>query len=444
VISEESSHETVASAPKPTLAVIDAVAIIVGIVVGVGIFRAPSMVAANVDNALGFLLVWPLGGLISLLGALCYAELATAYPHAGGEYHYLVRAFGREIGWLFAWARLTVTQTGSIALLAFVFGDYAAQLLPLGQYGTSLYAAMAVVGLTLLNAIGIQQSKWTQNLLTAAKLLGFLGVFWVGLRFTAAAPFPAESPQGSYGLAMIFVLLTYGGWSEAAYLSAELQQVQRNMARVLVGGISIISVIFLLTNLAYLQGLGLVAIARSDAVAADLMRRAWGDGGAAFISVLIAISALGAAHGTILTGARTHYAVGQDFSRFRQLGHWHPVTHTPVNALLLQSAIALGLVLLGTLTRSGFETMVDYTAPVFWCFLLLTVGSLFILRQKEPAVTRPFRVPLYPLTPLLFCAVAAYMLYASLRYTGFGALVGVAVLLAGLPVLLVLRLGQPD
>ncbi len=431
--------------PTPTLAVLDVVAVIVGIVVGVGIFRAPSIVAANVRNELGFMLIWPLGGLVSLLGVLCYAELATAYPHAGGEYHYLVRAFGKETAWLFAWARLAVIQTGSIAILAFVFGDYVSQLLPLGDYSASIYAALAIAGLTLLNAIGIQQSKWTQNLLTATKVLGLMVVFLVGLFFTSTvAPSPAPSAPGSYGLAMIFVLLTYGGWSEAAYLSAELQHVQRNMTRALVWGISLITVIFLLTNLAYLKGLGLSAMAQSDAVAADLMRRTLGEGSVYFISILIAVSVLGATNGTILTGARTNYAVGQDFALFRGLGQWHQTTHTPVNALLVQGAIALGLVLLGTLTRSGFETMVDYTAPVFWFFLLLTALSLFILRQKEPTVDRPFRVPLYPLTPLLFCGTAAYMLYASLRYTGLGALVGVAVLLAGLPVLLWMRVWKTD
>ncbi len=433
------------ASPKPTLAVIDVVAVIVGIVVGVGIFRAPSIVAANVGNELGFMLIWPLGGLISLLGALCYSELATTYPHAGGEYHYLVRAFGKEVAWLFAWARLTVIQTGSIALLSFVAGDYLSQLFSLGDYSASIYAALAILWLTLPNAIGIQPSKWTQKLLTAAKLLGLMVVFWVGLFFLpTAAPAAAPPAHGSYGLAMIFVLLTYGGWSEAAYLSAELQDVQRNMTRALVLGISLITMIFLLTNLAYLKGLGISAMAQSDAVAADLMRQAFGQGGAHFISLLIAVSSLGAANGTILTGARTNYALGQDFSLFRSLGQWRETTQTPVNALLVQSAIALGLVLLGTLTRSGFETMVDYTAPVFWFFLLLTALSLFILRQKEPTVDRPFRVPLYPLTPLLFCGTAAYMLYASLRYTSLGALVGVAVLLAGLPILLLMRFRKTD
>ncbi|MGV2828112.1 APC family permease [Myxosarcina sp. GI1(2024)] len=428
--------------PQPTLNAIEAGAVIVGVVVGVGIFKTPALVAANVSNEIGFLFIWLLGGSISLLGALCYGELATAYPHAGGEYHYLTRSFGKEIALLFAWARLSVMQTGSIALLAFVFGDYCSQLLPLNDLISSIYAALAVIILTGINLLGIQPSKWLQNWLTAAKLLGLLFIFGVGLALTSASDPAASSTsnsEGSYGSAMIFVLLTYGGWSEAAYLSAEIQEVQRNMVRVLVGSIAAIALVFLLVNFAYLRGLGLNAIADSEAVGADLMRRFMGEVGAKFISLLIAVSALGAMQGTIFTGARTNYALGQNWRLFGWLGRWNERTQTPLNALMMQSVIALALILLGTLTRDGFATMVEYTAPVFWFFLLLTTLSLFVLRTVEPEVTRAFRVPLYPLTPLLFCASCVYLLQASLTYTGIGALVGVGVLLSGVPLLLMVK-----
>ena len=428
--------------PQPTFNVIEAGAVVVGVVIGVGIFKTPALVATNVDSEISFLLIWLLGGLISFIGAVCYAELATAYPHPGGEYHYLTRSFGKEIALLFAWARLSVMQTGSIALLAFVFGDYCSQLIPLGNHASAIYAALAVITLTLINAMGIQPSKWLQNWLTAAKLLGLLFVFFAGLAVTSSATSMASSPsnpEGSYGLAMIFVLLTFGGWSEAAYLSAEIQDVQRNMVRVLVGSIGAIALIFLLVNFAYLKGLGLNAIANSEAVAADLMLQVLGESGAQFISLLIAVSALGAIQGTILTGARTNYALGQDWKLFSWLGRWDERTQTPLNALLIQGAITLALILLGTLTRSGFATMVEFTAPVFWFFLLLTTLSIFVLRSLEPEVSRSFRVPFYPLTPLLFCVTCVYMLQASLTYTGIGALVGVVVLLSGIPLLLVAR-----
>ena len=281
---------TVDPNPQPNFNAIEAGAVIVGIVVGVGIFKTPALVAANVSSESSFLLIWLLGGLISLMGALCYGELATAYPDAGGEYHYLTRSFGQEIALLFAWARLSVMQTGSVALLAFVFGDYLSQLFPLGEGTSSICAALAVMILTGINALGIQPSKWLQNWLTAAKLLGLLFIFCVGVAWTSSSAAEVSSVSNtdrSYGSAMIYVLLTYGGWSEAAYLSAELQDVKRNMVRVLVGSISAIALVFLLVNYTYLKGLGLNAIANSEAVAADLMRQVLGFAGAQFISLLV-------------------------------------------------------------------------------------------------------------------------------------------------------------
>jgi basic amino acid/polyamine antiporter, APA family len=209
------------SAPRPMLSVLDAVALIVGVVVGAGIFKTPALVATHAGDADLFLLAWLLGGVISLIGALCYAELATAYPHTGGDYHYLRRAFGQDIGFLFAWARMMVLQTGSIAMLGFVFGDYASQLLPIGQGGAALYAALAITLVTTLNLFGVQQGKLAQKLLTTAKVLGVLSIVVAGL-LIAAPPTPdvtAEAPpRSAFGPAMIFVLLTYGGWNEAAYI----------------------------------------------------------------------------------------------------------------------------------------------------------------------------------------------------------------------------------
>ncbi|MEP0881593.1 amino acid permease [Trichocoleus sp. ST-U3] len=434
------------AAPKPALAFVDAIALIVGIVIGAGIFETPSLVAAASGSEAIALSLWILGGGMSLVGALCYAELATAYPHAGGNYYYLMRAFGKNIAFFFAWARMTVIQTGSIALLAFVFGDYASQLLRLGNYSSSLYAGIAIALLTGLNIIGVQQGKWAQNWLTVAKVGGLLLVVIGGLAFAVPSlpevPAAPAKSQTNFGMAMLFVLLSYGGWNEAAYISAELRNVNRNMVRSLLVSIGIITTIYLAINFAYIHGLGLANMAASEAVAADLMRRAVGEPGAWFISFLIAISTLGAINATIFTGARTNYALGQDFSLFSFLGRWHHRASTPANALLVQGAIALALVFLGTLTREGFKTMVDYTAPVFWFFFLLSGISLLVLRVREPQVVRPFRVPLYPLTPLLFCAICAYLLYSSVAYTGVGALVGVAVAIAGAPLLLLSRRRQ--
>jgi basic amino acid/polyamine antiporter, APA family len=429
--------EPTLSTPKQTLSTIDASALIVGMVVGVGIFETPALVAANAASAEVALMAWLLGGIMSFVGALCYAELATAYPDAGGTYFYLMRAFGKKLAFLFAWARMMVIQTGSIALLTFVFGDYASQLLGLGEYSSAIYASLAIALLTTLNIVGITQGKWTQNLLTVAKVLGLLLVIGVGIFVATAQPAattPAPTQQTTFGLAMVFVLLTYGGWNEAAYLSAEVRNSQRNMVRVLLGSIAIVAIIYVLINLAYLHGLGLGGMAKSQAPAADMMRLVFGETGARFISFLIAVSALGSANATIFTGARTNYALGRDFRLFAFLGRWN--NSTPKNALIVQGAIALTLVILGAMTRKGFETMVDFTAPVFWFFFLLSGIALFVLRIREPEVSRPFRVPIYPIIPLLFCATCAYLLYSSINYTGIGGSMGVIVLLTGVPILM--------
>jgi basic amino acid/polyamine antiporter, APA family len=222
-------------------------------------------------------------------------------------------------------------------------------------------------------------------------------------------------------------------------MSGEVRNPRRNMVWSLLWGISLIATIFILANLAYLKGLGLTAMSGSEVVAADVMRRVAGPGGATFVSMLIAIAALGSMNATTFTGARSIYALGQDYRPLSFLGRWRGGGSTPANALVMQGSLALLLVLLGAWARDGFVTMVEYTAPVFWFFFLLVGLSLFVLRTQEPERPRPFRVPLYPVTPLIFCITCVYMLHSSLAYTGPGAVVGVAVLLAGVPLLFLAR-----
>ena len=425
-------------APRPLLHTRDVASLVVGIVIGAGMFSVPAVVAANSAGPVEMMLAWLVGGALSIAGALCYAELATAHPHPGGEYHFLRLAWGPRLAFLFAWARLTVIPTGSIALLAFIFGDYASQILPLGALSAALFAAGAVVVLTAINAVGLRSGKRTQNLLTALQTAGVVAIILAGLLLepsTAPATTTTTTTQ-HWGLVLIFVMLAYGGWNEAAYVSAEVVAERRTLPRALIGSIAAVTLLYLLMNLAYLRVLGVEAMAGSDAVAADMMRRVLGDRGAQAISAVVAVAALTSANATMLMSARTGYAFGQDTPMFALLGRWHATLHGPVNALLVQSAIALALVGLGAWTRRGFETMVEYTAPVFWLFFLLTGLALFRLRRRAPAVASPFRVPLYPLTPVLFCAMCAYLLYASVRHTGIGALLGVAVLAVGGVVLL--------
>jgi amino acid transporter len=436
-----------AIALKPTLSLIDTVAIIVGIVVGASIFETPSLVAANAGSTANVLLTWGLGGVISLIGALCYAELATNYPHPGGTYYYLKRSFGKAIAFLFAWTRLSVIQTGSIALLAFVFGDYASQLWRWGDFSSAIYAAIAIVLLTGLNLLGIRQGKQTQTLLAFLQITGLIVISAIALAISfslisVSTGEPtiittdlaqSDSAPSNIGLMMVFILLSYGGWNEAAYISAEVRDGRQNIVRALVWSIGIITALYLFINWALIRGLGLTQMAESQAVVADLMRFSLGDTGAVLTSLLVAIATICSLNATIITGARANYALGRDFSIFAFLKRGQG--NTPSNALILQAAIALLLVVVGTFTRQGFETMVDFTAPAFWFFFLLSGISLFILRRRDRNVERYFSVPFYPLTPLMFCGICAYMLRSSLVYTGWGGLLGAIVPLLGLPLL---------
>lgn len=430
---------------KSSLGSGDAVALIVGIVIGAGIFRSPSLVASSVDSEGLLLAAWALGGVVSFIGALCYAELIATFPNTGGDYYFILKAFGKKTAFLFAWARLSVVQTGSIALLAFIFGDYMAQLYSLGEYSSVIYAAVIVILLTGINVMGVRLGAGTQKLLTFLEILGIVLVIAVGFFFVPAAPEIAapitttgEDGFAGLGLAMVFVLLTFGGWNEAAYIAAELKTGSRLMVRALIISIIAITVIYFAVNMAYLRGLGLQGMARSSTVAGDLLQNAFGENGLIIMAIIVAVSALTSANATIFTGARSNYALGRDFPAFSALGKWDKKASGPVNAFLLQGIISLLLISLGLFSRSGFETMVEYTAPVFWFFFLLVGLSLFLLRIKEPNIERPFKVPLYPLTPLVFCLSSGYLLYSSIAYTGWGALVGIGVLLAGILIQLVI------
>ncbi len=435
------------SSPKPVLRLIDAMVLIVGLVIGAGIFRAPSVVAANSPDTSWFFGAWILGGVISLIGALCYSELSSTFPNAGGDYHFLKMAFGKRFSFLFAWSRVTVTQTGSIALLSYIAGDYMTQLFPLGIYSSALYAIGIVLLLTLFNVLGIQFGTGLQKFLTSLQFIGIFIIVLAGFFIEPATSTTIIEQTAAYGLsssssislALIFVLLTFGGWNEAAYISSELRTGSRNMALVLIISILVITLIYLLINMAYLKVLGLEGMAASDAVGVDMMRATLGEKGVVLIGVLVSLSALASLNTTIFTGARSNYALGKDFKPLSFLGKWNGERSAPVNSLILQGLIATILIIFGAFTRDGFESMVDFTAPVFWFFFLSTGLSLFVLRRKKPEVKRPFKVPLYPLTPLLFVVFCAYMLYSSLSVTGVGALVGVGVLLTGLIFLFFLR-----
>jgi amino acid transporter len=433
------------SAPKPLLSVTDGVFLTVGMVIGVGIFKAPSIVAGNTSGTAEFLFAWLLGGIISLCGALVYAELAARHPETGGEYTFLQQAFGRGVSFLFAWSRMTVIQTGAIAAVAFVFGEYATAIYSLGANSTAIYAVLCVLAVTLLNFVGTLESKTLQKVMETLLIAGLLALAAAGFMSGGTPQPPKAGGGGDFLFAMMFVLFTFGGWNEAAYLSGEVREPRRNMLKVLVGGIVAVTALYMLVNLGYLAALGQGGIAGSKAVGADVMRLAVGDSGAVVLSLIVCVSALTTINAAVFTGARTNFAMGRDFPLFAALGSWRERGSTPANALLLQGAITLVLVVAAAATtKDGFDAMVAYTAPVFWTFFLLTGIALFVFRARE-RVTVNFKVPLYPVVPAIFCAMCGFMLWKAVSYImnpqygpKFGNLVlaGLLVMLAGIPLYL--------
>jgi len=298
--------------------------------------------------------------------------------------------------------------------------------------------------LTLLNLAGTLQSKTLQKVMETALIAGLV-IFSLAALLIGGTPKPSTGAGGgSFGFAMIFVLLAFGGWNEAAYLAGEVRDGGRNMVRILVWGVVAVTALYLLVNLAYLAVLGHGGIKESKAVAADVMRAIAGEKGAVLLALLVCVSVLTTMNAAIFTGARTTYALGRDFRFLAMLGNWRDSGSTPANALLLQGAITLVLVAASALTPDGFNAMVAYTSPVFWTFFLLTGLTLFVFRKREGAASA-FRVPLYPVVPLAFCLACAYMLYSSINYVRFAVqfgtpvLAGLAIMALGIPLYFVAR-----
>ncbi|MEA3364634.1 MAG: amino acid permease [Candidatus Hydrogenedentes bacterium] len=397
------------------MSLFDSTCIIVGIIVGAGIFETAPTVAGAMGAAGGILGIWLVGGLMALAGALCYAELATAYPHQGGDYVYLNRAYGSWAGYLFGWSQLAIIRPGDIALMAFIFARYA-QTLYAPFPGTGVfYAILAVVGLTTINILGVQEGKWTQNLLTVAKAAGLLLIVAAGLLGRGTQDAGGEAGTMTLGgvpLALILVMFTFGGWNEMAYVSAEVKRPEKNIARALVLGTAAVTLLYLGVNGAYLSVLGAKGMASSSAVAVDTVAPVLADIAARAVSVLICISALGAVNGLVFTGARISYAMGVDHPVFSRMGRWSERFGTPVWALVVQGILSIAIIVLA----GSFIDTILYTAPVVWLFFLATGISVFVLRRFEPETPRPFKVIGFPVTPVLFCACAAFMLYSCVTY----------------------------
>ncbi len=432
-------------APTRQLSLFDSTSIIVGIIIGTGIYGTAPTVASSSPHATGVLMYWIIGGILSLAGALCYAEMASAYPEEGADYVYLNRAFGPFAGYQFAWGQMVVGRPGTIAPMALVFASYAEPLLwpdtasKLGTSNTQVALAVgATVVLTGLNILGVRGGTWTQNLLTVIKSLGLLAILAVAC--VSPGP-PAEAPAATLAwnpnLAMILVLFTFGGWSEMAFVSAEVRNPEKNLTRALVLGTTAVTLLYVLVNAAFLYALGHAGMANSKEVAIDTVETVFPGIAARAIGALVCISALGAANGLIFTGARIPYALGQEHSAFRKLGTWSTRFGTPVWALLFQGGLSISVILI---FREFLQTLF-YTTAVIWSFYLATGVALFVLRAKAPDQPRPYRVTGYPFTPIIFCASCVFLIYSAITFSppwaeqaGLkGTAFGVLALVAGWP-----------
>lgn len=422
--------------PQHHLGIHHGIAMCAGMVIGSGIFKSTPTVAANVGSSSGLFLVWLIGGILSFVGALCFAEMATAFPDAGGDYHFLRKAYGRKLAFLFAWSRFAVIHTGFIAILAYVFADYVGAVVPLGAHGTGFLAVGTIVLLCLINLRGARSGMEAQTGFVSIVVCGMLALGAAGawMSFNGIPPLN-DAPvtwHSQYGTAMIFVMLAYGGWSDAATLSSELRAGPRGMVITLIGGMVLVTVLYTLVNWAYVRCLGHAGLAASNAPAAAAMNVAFGRGGELLLVGAVAVTSIAVMNALLIAGARTIYAAARDSGMLGSVGTWDGARGIPTSALLTIGALALLEAALAGLTHGAFDTLVDFVSPVYWFFLTLSGIAVIVLRVRYPQVPRPFRVPLYPLLPLLFAATSAYVLYATLAYTKVGALAGIAVLVLGM------------
>jgi basic amino acid/polyamine antiporter, APA family len=422
-------------APKKELSLFDSICIIVGIIIGAGIYEITPTVAACMGGWAGILGIWLAGGLLALTGAMCYAELATAYPREGGDYVYQTRAYGSWVGYLFGWSQLVIIRPGDIALMAFVFARYAVTIYAPFEHMLPVYATLVVVVLTLINIFGVKQGKWTQNLLTVIKSVGILAIIAAGF----LAPSPQIMPMETSGftldglkLSLILVLFAFGGWNEMAYVAAEVKQPKYNIARALVIGTVLVIALYMLINGSFLHALGQAGMSSSKAIAVDAFALIAPGMAAKIISIIICTSALGAVNGLIFTGSRISYALGAEHKSFSFLGKWSPRFGTPVMSLIVQGCISLAILLFA----GSFIDTILYSAPVVWLFFLGTGISVFVLRRKEPQLERPYKISGFPVPALIFCAACVFMFYSSLTYAmsrkPIGLIIVLCVLIAGM------------
>lgn len=408
--------------------------IAVGSSIGSGIFISPSDVASQLSNGNQVLWVWLLGGIVALTGALSFAELASRHPGTGGVYLYLREAYGNLVAYLYGWSILTVITSGAIAALCIGFSRYTALLLGLGEELHIPIALGALLFVTVINVIGVRWSAIFSSSMTVIKVLGIglIVVICLSYGHELARHLEMETTQVkdvSFGLALIGVLWTYGGWHHASYVGGEVRNAQKVLPRALITGAAIVTATYVLVNLAYLSVLSIDEISTSKAVATDALLKITATGGM-LIALLIAFSTFGTAGIYTLSAPRIYFTMGADKVFFPWLADIHPKFGTPVKAIVLQSTWAgVLMVFWGT-----FESLTTYVVFMDWIFMTMAAFALFRFRKKDGAtLTSGYKVPFFPITPLIFIGISLFFLGSTLTGRPIQAIAGLVLMLLGLP-----------
>ena len=411
--------------------------VVVGGVIGSGIFLTPAAIARQTGSSLEQLIAWGIGGALALIGALCYGELGARRPQAGGGYVNLREAFGLVIAFLYGWNMLAVNYSGSVAAVATVFVNYAAAACGYTLKNPAPWAVGAIVFLAGINWFGIRTGSFVQNLLTVLKIAALAALIVIGLLVRGAPPVAAPKPalnQVALGGVLLPVLFSYGGWAYANNIAGEIREPQRNLPRALIFGMLLVAACYLLANVAYLAVLGHAGLAASKAPAADLMRHAFGEPGARAIAAGVAISTLGFCNISLIGAARVFQAMGADGVFFRVAGKLHPRWRTPNIALLMIAGWACVLALTGT-----FDQLLNYSTTGDWLGYAAVVATLFWYRSTRRNEPVGFKVPLFPLLPALFLVAVAWVLAATIWESPSDAGMGALITIGGLPIYFVWR-----
>ena len=424
-----------------TLGFTDLVLIVIGTVIGSGIFIVPATVLTQTGQTLGpAMLVWLIAGVLSLLGALTYGELGAANPDAGGLYVYIRDSFGPLPAFLYGWTTFFILSSGSVATLAVAFTGYLGQFMTVTPTMAKVIAVLMIIVIAAINVRGTRQGSsvqnWSTGLKTGAILVMSLALLARGRGLSSGVTmWPADFTPGllsGIGLAMIGVLWAYEGWQYVTFSAGEARDPQRIFPRAIVVGTAVLIAIYLLANVAYVAALGPAGVAGSKRVAADSVTALYGANAGKLIAAVILVSMFSAANGLTLTAPRLYYAMSRDGVFFRKLAEVHPRFRTPAFAIIVSSAWAALLAATGT-----FEQLLTYVVFSGWIFYGLGAMSIFVYRKKMPDMHRPFRVPGYPLTPLLFILASAAIVLNTLFTQPGRALVGIAVVLIGVPAYLI-------